>query len=278
MYAAFVLFVMTPLLGAALGSFYAAQIMRGEKFTKASGPFSVDDTTGERLKWFELIPIFSFIMLRGRSRYTKERLDPRMFISEILGFTSFLLLAVGSFIRISEYSGSLVEFILNYLVYFVVLCVFFYLAVYDLYTFSIPARETLYLTLGVVAFNLFIGLAKFLFPEFAPDTAFGTADNLLAGLIGGLVILFLILITRQKGMGQGDVYIAVIMGVMLGGLRGIASFYVTILLATAVGLILMLINGKLKGLIVPLVPFMLLGFATAIGLGESIVGLLFFNF
>lgn len=265
-------------MGAALGSFYAAQVMRGEKLTKAKGPFSVDDNTGERLKWFELIPIFSFALLRGKSRYTGESLEPKMFLSEILGFLSFMLFSLGSFLQLASYSGSILEFTANYIVYFIVLSVFFYLAVYDLFTFSIPARETLYLTLGVVAFNLLVGLAnRVLFVGFAPDTSFGSPDHLIAGLVGGAVIWLLIKATRQKGMGEGDVYIAIIMGVMLGGIRGIAAFYVTVLLATLVGIVLMLINGKLKGLIVPLVPFMLVGFAAAIGLGQSIVSLLFFN-
>lgn len=277
MTAAYVLFFMSPFLGAALGSFFAATVMRGENLTKAKGKFSVDDKTGERLKWFELFPIFSFILLRGKSRYTGEKLDLRMWLSELLGFFVFLVLAIGSFINLPDFPGTNVEFLANYLITALVLGALFYLAVFDMFTYSIPANITLILTLLVVGLNLFVGVIRFFLPEFAPHTGLGTLDNLVAAIVAGGFIWLLIQLTRQKGMGEGDVYIAVIMGIMLGGVRGIAAFYVTVIGASLVGIALMAMKKKLKGLIVPLVPFMLIGFVFGATLGNAIANLLFFS-
>lgn len=271
-----VLFI-SPLLGAALGSFFAAQVMRGEKITKYSGPFSVDDTSGKPLKWFDLIPIFSFLFLRGKSRYTGKKLDLRMLLSEVLGFVTFFILAVGYFLQLVNYENNSVVFLINYLIIYFFLVALFYLAVYDMFTYSIPADATRIITIAAVGVNLLFGLVRIIWPEFGQNIGFGHLDNLLAGLVAGSFILLLIKLTKQKGMGEGDVYIALIIGILLGGQRGLAAFYITVITASLVGLIFMLRKHKLKGLIVPLVPFMALGFAGGAAVGNQLVNLLFFS-
>jgi leader peptidase (prepilin peptidase)/N-methyltransferase len=269
--------IFTILLGPALGSFFAALVMREEGLTKSKGRFSVDDFSNAQLKWFELIPIFSFMFLRGRSRYTGDKLDIRMFLAEVLGLLVFGILAFGSFASYMENSLSSFEFLFQYLVFLVITVAMFFLAVYDLFTYSIPSVITLYTTLAAVGANILIGSLRFLDRDFLSTVRLGNVENLLAGLVAASFIWLLIKITKQKGMGDGDVYIAIIMGVMLGWVGLVASFYVTVFSATAIGLVFMARKRQFKGLIIPLVPFMTLGFVFGAVYGHDLVGILFFG-
>lgn len=63
------------LFGACVGSFLNVVIYRLPNGDKLSTPPSHDPVTGDRLKWWENIPIISWLMLRGRSRYSGQRIS-----------------------------------------------------------------------------------------------------------------------------------------------------------------------------------------------------------
>jgi leader peptidase (prepilin peptidase)/N-methyltransferase len=266
------------LLGPALASYFTVLVMRGEKFTKASGNFSVDDNTGQRLQWFEMVPILSFLALRGKSRYTGKKLDIRMFYAELIGGIAFAIISFGGVQALAAanlQTFSLFEFLLGFLVVWSFTAALLYLAIYDLFTYSIPSQFTLTLSLASVAVNVFVGIVKVLPGDYLETLRLGSFDNLVAGLLAGLAVWSVIRLTKQKGMGQGDVYIAVIMGLMLGGLGLVAAFYVTIFSGTFIGLIMMWKQKRIRGIIVPLVPFMLFGYAAGAMWSVQIMRLLF---
>lgn len=74
------------ILGSIFGSFFHVMFMRRDWYKGRSRC----DSCGYTLKWFDLIPILSYIILLGRCRKCKEKIPPTHFISEILMGCTFL--------------------------------------------------------------------------------------------------------------------------------------------------------------------------------------------
>jgi len=69
--------------GACAGSFINVVVIRIPRGISVVCPPSHDPATGTRLKWWENIPVFSYLALRGRSRYTGERIPIQYFLMEV---------------------------------------------------------------------------------------------------------------------------------------------------------------------------------------------------
>lgn len=76
--------VLTFILGTVIGSFLNVLIYRlprGENFVKGRSRCT---SCGNTLKPLDLIPVFSWIFLRGRCRYCREKISPRYIFIELL--------------------------------------------------------------------------------------------------------------------------------------------------------------------------------------------------
>jgi prepilin signal peptidase PulO-like enzyme (type II secretory pathway) len=175
--------------------------------------------------------------------------------------------------------GFLTSLMLNNIVFavivtYVVSLVLLYVAMVDLYSFQIPIYPVLIAIFIALIFNLYIVLsagigAGYLMPSL--NIVFWASSNLLAGLIAAIVFLVIIAVTKGKGMGSGDLFVFVAMGLVLGAPKLIVSFYIMVISGCIFGLILALIHKRFKGLKMPFVPFMFLGFLVALIFGERLV-------
>jgi prepilin signal peptidase PulO-like enzyme (type II secretory pathway) len=266
--------IIVSCLGPLLASFFTASIMRETDLTKAEGERSQCDHCGKQLPWYELIPIFSFILLRGKCSKCKQPIDIRIFLAELTGLVFFVLLGVFFATTITKNAINL-EVLTALVIQFVAATLILYLAIYDLLTFTIPARGANLFVLFAVVVNVIILAVRLFFPNQLTFLGYGEVDNLVSGLIAGAFVWGLILVTKQKGIGSGDLYLAVVIGLMLGWPGIISAFYVMILMATAVGLVYAYQKKRFKGLLVPLVPFIGLGYLAAVVWGQAIFGFLF---
>ncbi len=71
--------------GACVGSFLNVVIYRLPAGQSVISPPSHDPETGQRLSWWENIPLVSWVMLRGRSRYTGKRISVQYPLVELAG-------------------------------------------------------------------------------------------------------------------------------------------------------------------------------------------------
>ena len=94
---------------------------------------------------------------------------------------------------------------------------------------------------------------------FIPDYKDWAFQKLLGAIILGSVFQLIVLLTKEKGLGQGDVRLAIISGILVGMDNLILWLYVTIFSALIYGLFLAKKKKKFKGLKIPFVPFMVLG-------------------
>ncbi len=266
--------IVLVLLGPILASYMAVQVMRGNGLTRASGKLSMCDGCGLPLRWYELVPLLSFIWQRGKCRRCGKPIDRKIWLAEWIGLLLFFILALG----IAQKSDVILNDITLtiYVLWGVGTTIgMLYLAIYDLFTYSIPRNFTFGICFFALAANALSLLWRIVDPNAIPEITLGRSDNLLMAAGFGGMFLLLIRLTKQRGMGMGDVLIGIFIGLTLGWPGTVSAFYAMILSASAVGLFIAAGKRKFKGLIIPLVPFMAFGFVVGYVYAQPMFSLLF---
>ena len=117
-------YIIIFIIGSLFGSFYTLAVYRIPKRQDIVHTHSYCPNCNHKLGLLDLFPIFSYIFLKGKCRYCKEKIRPRYLILEILSGILFVLLANAmqlsinnlSLIKVSEYS-----FIVLYLTFIVLI-------------------------------------------------------------------------------------------------------------------------------------------------------------
>lgn len=236
--------------GLCIGSFLNVVIARLPQEKSIVHPPSACPVCDYRLRWYDNIPLISYLILRAKCRQCKTRISLRYPVVELLtGFFAFLC----------YYRFNLT---MQALVYFVFICFLLVITYIDLDHFIIPD------ILSLPAIPIFF-LASFLLPDFTwKDSLFG----ILAGG-GGLFLLAWIyyLITGNDGMGGGDIKLLGGIGAALGLTGALFTVFVSALLGTVIGLAIMVAqkeSGKLK---IPFGPFLSIGAICYIFFGPQIL-------
>lgn len=265
--------IFIALLGPAIASFFTAYVYRDLVGDKKYGKRSICDHCGNTLGAIELVPILSFVIQRGKCRKCKKPIPAGFFIAEVLGLFYFLLFGLGIYKLYLAGTDPASLLIVGGL-HFVLINVFFILAIYDLLSLSIPAKLTYVLTGLGVTVNLIALVATQLGSEIFSVWGLGELDNLVFAILSGASVLFLVKLTREKGIGSGDMLLAVFLGAMLGWPNTIVAFYAIVIPAAVVGIMYAMKKKVFRGLQVPLVPFMLLGYIVATFFSTEIFRLL----
>ncbi len=202
-------------------------------------------------------------------------------LCETLGAFVYLCFFIYLLKNITILMVSQYDFFINSIFFLLVVSSLLYLAIYDLLTFSIPEEFTKNLLIIVAIANLIIGLMRLLSNYLPIGSIFkflslGNIDNLLGGIFLALIIWIVIKITKEKGMGEGDVDIMAITGLALGFQNAIVSFLSTLFFGSIISLIYAKLVGKYKNLIIPFVPFILIGFCITLAFGRELYDLFFF--
>lgn len=222
------------------------RIPRGEAFVKGH---SHCEFCKKNLKWYDLIPVFSFVFLQGKCRYCKH---PLSFYYPIIETFTGILFAL-TFLIIPFYSIILVLYNL-----FIVSC-FIVIFFSDLKSGIIPDKILLPAVIITFPYLLIVNPSSFII-------------NLFCGL-GALFFFFaLFLITKGKGMGLGDVKLAFLLGLVLGFPAIILALYLAFLTGAIVGIILIIWRKKrsLKETI-PFGPFLITGTIIGLFFGDLII-------
>ena len=136
----------------------------------------------------------------------------------------------------------------------------FFLAYIDLKKFEVNRKVSSILLISLILVNISIFLLKSDSVILINNWRFDAYQNILGAIALGSITQLIVLLTKEKGLGQGDVRISMIVGLLIGFNNILYWSYIAVFSAIIYGIIDALNNRKkLKGLKIPFVPFMVLG-------------------
>jgi leader peptidase (prepilin peptidase) / N-methyltransferase len=238
------------ILGLCFGSFVNMLIYRvainykleSKKFKVEDKNRSFCDYCGRQLKWYENIPVISWMIQKGKTRCCHKKLSVLYPMVEI-GMGILFVIFYRS--QISDLRFQILELVVGLII--IVFLVFS--AVFDLKYMILPDFSTLILCISALVLwcSRYFGNWNYLWPAV-----------LSFGFLG-----FLYLVTKKKGMGYGDVKLAFFMGLFLGWPKIIIAFYVAFVIGALISLVLLVFKKVNKKTPIPFGPFLILGTVVA---------------
>lgn len=246
-------------LGLCCGSFVNMLVYRtAERYELESRKFKVKnknrsfcDYCGNQLHWYENIPVISWIFLKGKTNCCHKSLSIQYPIVEIT--VGLLFLIYDSRFMIQE--SNIISLILGMII--IVFLVFS--AAFDLKYMILPDFSTVIL-IGCSVVLILVGAIH------ESPLHLGLAAIGASGFLG-----ILNLITKGKGMGLGDVKLAIFMGLFLGGEKTILAFYIAFITGAVVSLVLMIFKKASKKSLIAFGPFLILGTFVSWFIGDNII-------
>jgi leader peptidase (prepilin peptidase)/N-methyltransferase len=242
--------IFISLFGLAWGSFLNVVIFRLPRDMNLTSPPSTCPECQTRIKFYDNIPVFSYLFLKGTCRHCRTKIPFSYFLVEVLTPASFLLL----------YSKYALSF------YFFASCLFvsamIALAVID-YNFQILPDE---ITLS----GLFLAVV---YSFFRSDL---NLTQTLIGAVSGASFLLLVygayfLLRRKEGLGMGDVTMMLFVGAYLGWQRSFLTLILASFVGALVGVYFIFIKKKRLQFALPFGTFLAPAACIALLWGEAII-------
>lgn len=240
------------LFGVCIGSFLNVVIDRfpiGQSIAKGR---SYCDFCHSSLRWYELIPVFSWIIQLGKCRRCKKRLSFQYPLIELVTGLGFLCIAL---------------FAVSFSVKFIISLVLFSLL---LVTLVIDLKYELISDIHMLLLCIAIGF--FHFESFQTLSVY--IPYLLSGLGAACIFLLFWAFSKGKAMGFGDVELAFVLGFFVGFPAIIFGLYIAFLTGAFVGVILIVRGNKTLKSHVPFGPFLIVGTGVAMLYSTQIQALL----
>ncbi len=245
------------LVGLSFGSFLNVIVYRLPKKSSLITPPSSCPNCNKKLGFVELIPLFGYLILRGRCKHCQVKISLRYPLIE---------LTVGLiFVLIYYFYGSTIDTLLYITLLFLLLAV----ALIDFEHRIVPN--------GIVAAGLILGLIYYL-PALAnlwldlPGFLIAERDLIDAAggfLLGGIIMLVILLVSRG-GMGAGDMKLMALIGLYVG-LRGAAVVMLLgFFLGAVVGVTYMALGKLTRKDALPFAPYLSLAALIEVLWGELI--------
>lgn len=231
------------LFGTIIGSFLNVCIYRIPNHEDIVSKPSHCGCCGYRLAWYDLIPIISWFLLRGRCRKCKEKISIQYPLIEACNGVLWVITFVMCGINLTS------------VIYCLFMSALLVLSVIDARTYEIP-----------FSINVFIAVLGIL--HLLMDL-----DHYMTYIIGFFLVsgIFQVClwITKGKGMGGGDVKLMAAAGLLLGWEYILFAMIVSCLYGSVIHIIRMKLSGVEHQLAMG--PYLAMGLATAIWFGESAI-------
>ncbi len=240
------------IFGTIIGSFLNVVICR-HGTGRGLGGRSKCAVTGKTLHWYELVPIFSFLIQGGRTRHGGMKISWQYPLVEAGAGFVFMFIGI-KFIPLLFTNPF--AFILNILFWFSVFSFLVLIFVYDWHHQVIP-DDFLYPLFG-------LGVAGLVWHRpFFDCLMIPNIWMVLAGPLIALPIFVIWLITKGRGMGFGDVLLLLPLGWLIGISRGFAGLLLSFWIGALAGIVMMAWGVKKMKSAVPFGPFLIIGFTIA---------------
>ncbi|WP_134700014.1 A24 family peptidase [Ammoniphilus sp. YIM 78166] len=193
----------------------------------------------------DLIPILSYVFLKGKCRYCGIKISPIYPLGEM--FTTILLIFTYNKIGLSQ----------ELLVGIPLMMLLATITISDLLYKIIPDKVNAFFFIYFFLLHLFYGPLPFF-------------DYLLGVLAGGGLLLFISILSRG-GMGGGDIKLMAVVGMAIGWKLTLLSFLVASLIGGIVGGILLAMKLVKRKEPIPFGPFLALGIVLSYFWGDELI-------
>ncbi|MEK7461955.1 MAG: prepilin peptidase [Patescibacteria group bacterium] len=245
-------YTLVAIFGLIIGSFLNVYIYRLHTGKSLAG-HSHCLSCGAGLRAYELIPLISYLFLRGRCRTCGCHIPLRYFLVE--------LLTAGFFVLSYQLATSMLEFVFLALVMSLLIVII----VYDIRHYIIPDSLTIVLTI--------VALAWYGYQVYVGTNWLMAGEAILAALAGASFFFVLWFISKGKWLGFGDVKLAFPLGLIAGPGLVFSMIVYSFWVGAAVSLLLIAVGKFVRGQIrlrkwfgrltiksvVPFAPFMITG-------------------
>lgn len=213
-------------------------------------PGSACPQCGHPIRWFENIPIISYLALRGRCSHCGTRISPRYPIVEGIS-------AVLTAFTVWQFGATTSALAAMILVWSLIALTFI-----DFDTQLLPDNITLPLVWLGLLWNL--------------DGGFVSLRDAVIGAIFGYMLLWLVyhlfkVLTGKEGMGYGDFKLLAALGAWLGWLKLPLVILASSVVGAVLGLAMILLAGHDRARPLPFGPYLALGGLIALYWGDAIL-------
>jgi len=205
-----------------------------------------------------LIPLFSFVLQKGRCRYCYNRISWQYPLVELAAGILFLLISFKVLdFRFGIWDLSRIKYgieirnLLLLIYWFYIISILIIIFVYDLKHYIIPDRIIYPAIIAAGIWLIFNGVLPL-----GRDPGLALKDGLLSALVASGFFLFLVLVSKGKWMGMGDVKLAVLMGLVLGWPNVLWALFLAFMSGAVIGLVLIAFKKKTLKSQIPFGPFL----------------------
>ncbi len=227
--------------GITIGSFLNVCIYRLPKDESIISKPSHCMNCNNKIKPYDLIPIFSWIILKGKCRYCKQKIPFRYPLVELLNGLMYIISFICFGLTIKA----------------VIMCVLYSLLI----VVAFMDWDTMEINVGVIVFIALLSIPSYLLT---------TDATLIERLIGMIIISipFLIICLITNGIGLGDVLLMGAAGLVLGYKVTLASAFIGIIIASIAGVTYKIITKSSK---FAFGPYLAIAIAISTFYGDSLV-------
>ncbi|HRY82363.1 MAG TPA: prepilin peptidase [Candidatus Moranbacteria bacterium] len=206
----------------------------------------------KQIRWYDNIPVISFILLKSRCRDCKEKISWQYPIVEIFTGVIFALISWKFFVLTDSASWiSTAYFLFASSALITIL-------VYDFLYMEIPG--------SVLWTGIFVSIAFVLFsqgstlgnPKVEP-WAGDVYSSVLAAFLAFVFFFLLSVGSKEKWMGMGDAYLVIFLGLILGFPEILLALFLAFFFGAVYGIIMLALKKKKMKSQVPFAPFLVLG-------------------
>ena len=225
------------ILGTCMGSFYTVLGLRIPKKEKWITKRSHCDHCNHELSLLDMVPILSFLFLRGKCRYCKEKINS---LSTYMEFFTGILFALAYLTF--HFSG-------GFFIALGIISLLVIISVSDISYYIIPDEVLIFFSGYFIIVNTIVnGVLSSLFQVLSGLVLFAFMYGIM--LLGNFIF-------KKDTLGGGDIKLMFVVGLVINPFLGIVVIFISSLLALPVSLVILLVK---KENLVPFGPFIVTSF------------------
>ncbi|MHA6251465.1 prepilin peptidase [Oceanobacillus sp. CAU 1775] len=233
------------LFGVTFGSFYNVVGLRSPKNETFTNDRSYCPICKKTLAWYELIPVLSYVLQRGRCRGCKKKIS--IIYPLVEGMTGVLF----------AFSYYIFGFQWELAVALLLVSMLMIILVSDL-TYMIIQNKVL---LFFLPFFIILRVLSPLDPWWSP----------IVGGVGAFLLLALIIIVSRGGMGAGDMKLFGVLGIVLGFKLVFLAFFLACLIGAVIGILLMAFKVVKRQQAIPFGPYIVIAALLSYFYGDAML-------